>query len=56
MPRGTKHWFDLCAERRIRAIRLFQDPAGWTPHYTESGAEREHEPVCLGPSYLPVGA
>jgi 1,2-dihydroxy-3-keto-5-methylthiopentene dioxygenase len=55
VPRGTKHWFDLCAERRIRAIRLFQDPAGWTPHYTESGAERAHEPVCLGPSYLPVG-
>ena len=29
VPRGTWHWFDLCAERRIRAIRLFQDPAGW---------------------------
>ena len=56
VPRGTKHWFDLCAERRIRAIRLFQDRAGWTPHYTESGAERAHEPVCLGPSYLPAGA
>jgi 1,2-dihydroxy-3-keto-5-methylthiopentene dioxygenase len=54
VPRGTKHWFDLCAERRIRAIRLFQDAAGWTPHYTESGAEREHLPVCLGPAYLPV--
>jgi len=25
VPRGTHHWFDLCAERRIRAIRLFQD-------------------------------
>jgi 1,2-dihydroxy-3-keto-5-methylthiopentene dioxygenase len=55
VPRGTKHWFDLCAERRIRAIRLFQDPAGWTPHYTESGAECLHAPVCLGPTYLPVG-
>ena len=37
VPRGTHHWFDLCADRRIRAIRLFQDPSGWTPHYTESG-------------------
>jgi 1,2-dihydroxy-3-keto-5-methylthiopentene dioxygenase len=55
VPRGTRHWFDLCAERRIRAIRLFQDVAGWTPHYTESGAEGEYQPVCLGPSYLPVG-
>ncbi len=53
VPKGTWHWFDLCADRRIRAIRLFQDPAGWTPHYTESGAERQHEPVCLGPAFLP---
>jgi 1,2-dihydroxy-3-keto-5-methylthiopentene dioxygenase len=53
VPRGTWHWFDLCADRRIRAIRLFQDPSGWTPHYTESGAERQHEPVCLGPVFLP---
>src|SRR5262249_55016055 len=27
VPRGTHHWFDLCADRRIRAIRLFQDPS-----------------------------
>lgn len=52
VPRGTWHWFDLCADRRIRAIRLFQDPSGWTPHYTESGAEKGLEPVCLGPSQL----
>lgn len=25
VPRGTHHWFDLCPDRRIRAIRLFQD-------------------------------
>src|SRR5215510_4605022 len=53
VPRGTWHWFDLCAERRIRAIRLFQDQAGWTPRYTESGAEKQLEPVCLGPKQLP---
>jgi 1,2-dihydroxy-3-keto-5-methylthiopentene dioxygenase len=52
VPRGTWHWFDLCAERRIRAIRLFQDPAGWTPRYTESGVDAGFEPVCLGPSQL----
>ena len=52
VPRGTWHWFDLCATREIRAIRLFQDPAGWTPHYTDSGAEKGCEPVCLGPSQL----
>jgi 1,2-dihydroxy-3-keto-5-methylthiopentene dioxygenase len=54
VPRGTWHWFDLCAERRIRAIRLFQDPAGWAPNYTESGVDRGFEPVCLGPSHVPA--
>jgi len=53
VPRGTWHWFDLCQERRIRAIRLFQDMSGWTPHYTQSGVDRGYEPVCFGPSYLP---
>jgi 1,2-dihydroxy-3-keto-5-methylthiopentene dioxygenase len=52
VPRGTWHWFDLCQEKRIRAIRLFQDQAGWTPHYTQSGAERGYEPVCFGPAFL----
>jgi 1,2-dihydroxy-3-keto-5-methylthiopentene dioxygenase len=50
VPRGTKHWFDLCGERRIRAIRLFQDPNGWTPLYTDSGVDRDYQPVCLGPA------
>jgi 1,2-dihydroxy-3-keto-5-methylthiopentene dioxygenase len=53
IPRGTWHWFDLCADRRIRAIRLFQDVSGWTPHYTESGVDKRYEPVCFGPAYLP---
>jgi len=53
VPRGTLHWFDLCGDRRIRAIRLFQDKAGWTPHYTSSGVDRNYEPVCLGPRYIP---
>lgn len=53
VPRGTHHWFDLCSDRRIRAIRLFQDPSGWTPHYTDSGVDGGYEPICLGPSYLP---
>jgi 1,2-dihydroxy-3-keto-5-methylthiopentene dioxygenase len=53
VPRGTLHWFDLCGDRRIRAIRLFQDITGWTPHYTNSGVDRDYEPVCLGPRYIP---
>jgi len=53
VPRGTPHWFDLCGDRRIRAIRLFQDKSGWTPHYTGSGVDRKYEPVCWGPRYIP---
>ena len=44
VPRGTLHWFNLCADRRIRAIRLFQDKSGWTPHYTESQVDRNYMP------------
>jgi 1,2-dihydroxy-3-keto-5-methylthiopentene dioxygenase len=55
VPRGTHHWFDLCVDRRIRAIRLFQDASGWTPRYTDSGVDKGFEPVCFGPSYVSRG-
>ncbi|HVG21368.1 MAG TPA: cupin domain-containing protein [Blastocatellia bacterium] len=54
VPRGTWHWFNLCSDREIRAIRLFQDPAGWTPNYTESRADASYQPVCFGASYVPA--
>lgn len=54
VPKGTWHWFDLCADRDIRAIRLFQDKAGWTPHYTNSGVHQGFQPVCFGPTYVPL--
>jgi len=47
VPRGTLHWFNLCADRRIRAIRLFQDTAGWTPRYTESHVDESFMPLCF---------
>jgi 1,2-dihydroxy-3-keto-5-methylthiopentene dioxygenase len=56
VPRGTHHWFDLCGDKRIRAIRLFQDKSGWMPHYTESGVDAQFQPLCFGPSYIPVGS
>jgi 1,2-dihydroxy-3-keto-5-methylthiopentene dioxygenase len=52
VPRGMHHWFDLCANKQIRAIRLFQDPAGWTPIYTDSGVDKRFEPVCFGSTYV----
>jgi 1,2-dihydroxy-3-keto-5-methylthiopentene dioxygenase len=54
VPRGTLHWFNLCGDRTVRAIRLFQDPSGWTPHYTESGVDTDYQPLCLGTSYFPL--
>lgn len=53
VPAGTKHWFDLCAERNIRAIRLFRDASGWSPSYTESDLHEKYMPVCWGPAYIP---
>jgi 1,2-dihydroxy-3-keto-5-methylthiopentene dioxygenase len=52
VPCGTWHWFDLCSDRQIRCIRLFQDATGWTPWYTESGVDTNFEPVCMGRSYI----
>lgn len=52
VPAGTRHWFDFCSEKTIRAIRLFQDKSGWTPHYIEAGVHEQFLPVCWGPSYL----
>ena len=45
VPLGTRHWFDLCNDRRIRAIRLFQDTSGWTPHYLADGVHEAYEPL-----------
>ena len=53
VPAGTQHWFDLCDDRHIRCIRLFEDMSGWTPHYVENGVHEAYAPVCWGPNYLP---
>jgi 1,2-dihydroxy-3-keto-5-methylthiopentene dioxygenase len=52
VPQGTQHWFDLCSDKTIRCIRLFQDISGWTPHYIEQGVHERYTPVCLGPAYV----
>ena len=52
VPRGTLHWFDLCSTKQIQCIRLFQDPTGWTPWYTESGVDDKFEAVCFGRSFV----
>jgi 1,2-dihydroxy-3-keto-5-methylthiopentene dioxygenase len=52
VPSGTTHWFTLCEDKRICAIRWFQDTTGWTPHYTGSGVDQGYQPLCFGPAYL----
>src|SRR5574337_20468 len=42
VPAGTRHWFTLAEDRRIKCIRLFQDPAGWAAIY--------EDPPAHGPS------
>lgn len=56
VPCGTQHWFDLCNDKNIRCIRLFQDKSGWTPHYIEEGVHERYTPVCLGPNYVKPAA
>jgi 1,2-dihydroxy-3-keto-5-methylthiopentene dioxygenase len=56
VPAGTRHWFTLCADRRIRAIRLFVDPGGWTPKYYDDGVHAQYAPVCWGPHYVSAQA
>jgi len=52
VPRGTKHWFNLCGDKTVRAIRLFQDVSGWTPQYTDSGVDAGYQPLCFGVNYI----
>jgi 1,2-dihydroxy-3-keto-5-methylthiopentene dioxygenase len=54
VPRGTLHWFNLCGDRTVRAIRLFQDVSGWAPQYTDSGIDAGYEPLCFGPRNIPA--
>lgn len=52
VPAGTRHWFDLCGDRTIRAIRLFLDMSGWTPQYVDGGVHAGYPPICLGPQFV----
>ena len=53
VPAGTRHWFELCNDRTIRCIRLFQDSSAWAPQYVSEGVHARYAPVCWGPSFLP---
>lgn len=35
VPRGTCHWFDLCDDKTIKCIRVFETKEGWVAHYRD---------------------
>ncbi|MCB9874294.1 MAG: cupin domain-containing protein [Planctomycetaceae bacterium] len=53
VPHGTRHWFNLCSDKTIRCIRLFEDASGWTPHYVDDPIHQKYASLCWGPDYLP---
>lgn len=42
VPKGTAHWFDMGSSPRVTAIRMFIDPSGWVPDYTQSGTDTRY--------------
>jgi 1,2-dihydroxy-3-keto-5-methylthiopentene dioxygenase len=50
VPAGVEHRFTLTALRRIKALRLFTDPAGWRAQFTY----RAVQPLALEPAVLPL--
>ncbi len=53
VPAKTQHWFNLCDEREIRCIRLFENQSGWAPEYVDDPINDNYAAVCWGPDYLP---
>ena len=35
IPENAWHWFYLCEDQTIKALRIFKDTSGWTPHYRD---------------------
>ena len=38
VPAGRVHRFEPTFEKSVRCVRVFQDQAGWEPHYVEDAA------------------
>lgn len=44
IPNNYKHWFDPAPNYFVKAIRIFSNKEGWTPHYTNSGVDARFNP------------
>lgn len=38
VPNGTRHWFTLMEDRKVKAIRIFESKDGWVAIYDEQTA------------------
>lgn len=36
VPNGTRHWFELMEDRKVKAIRIFSTTEGWAAIYEEA--------------------
>lgn len=45
VPKNFRHWFDLAPTYFVKAIRIFSNMEGWTPHYTDSGVDAKYNPA-----------
>lgn len=44
VPANTKHWFDAGEiDPFVKTIRIFIDPSGWVPLYTNSGVSEKYQ-------------
>jgi 1,2-dihydroxy-3-keto-5-methylthiopentene dioxygenase len=53
VPANTRHWFTMDDPAAVKTIRIFTDPSGWTPVYTDANLAA-HYPAL--PPKAPVGA
>lgn len=37
VPNGTRHWFELMEDRKVKAIRIFESAEGWAAIYDKPG-------------------
>ncbi|MFC4768153.1 1,2-dihydroxy-3-keto-5-methylthiopentene dioxygenase [Effusibacillus consociatus] len=37
VPNGTRHWFTLMEDRKVKAIRIFESTEGWAAIYDQPG-------------------
>lgn len=44
VPNNYLHWFDPAPNYFVKAIRIFSNREGWTPHYTNSGVDSRFNP------------